>query len=469
MFKTKSVARRNCLTILRLLFLMLVSLAACLAWTATNNTTHAQAERVTVRVDGRAVFRVGAMGEQTAAERARAVERRLGTLLENTDAITPARVERSTTNREDRIITVASVPVVTVTEADAQENLVTVDALAASWAETVNQTLARGREDRVSAWGRFRSEVEASVRTAFARLLESVITIIPRVFAAGLVILLFGGIALSVRWFIRVTFHRAFNDLTIENLVKQLAYYTVWALGLILAAAALGFDPQTVVTGLGLTSLALGFALKDIISNFISGILLLALRPFQIGDQIVIGDTEGSVERIELRATQIKTYDGRTAIVPNADVFTSRVINNTASPERGGSVELFLDYGCDLREAVAVIADVTRKTEGVLETPSPTVRVKALTENAMHIEALFRTDSRRADFMATASAIRHHAITALKDAGIALPDSNLRVLKPFDESRWQVAMNKAAMDKASFDSSRNAATRDGDGAATSAR
>jgi hypothetical protein len=111
------------------------------------------------------------MGEQTAAERARAVERRLGTLLENTDAITPARVERSTTNREDRIITVASVPVVTVTEADAQENLVTVDALAASWAETVNQTLARGREDRVSAWGRFRSEVEASVRTAFARCL----------------------------------------------------------------------------------------------------------------------------------------------------------------------------------------------------------------------------------------------------------------------------------------------------------
>jgi len=414
-----------------------------------NNSARAQAERSTVRVDGRAVFRVGAAGEQTADERARAVERRLGTLLENPEAITPARIERSMTNPSDRIVSVAGVPVVTVSETDAQENLVTADALAASWAETINATLARGREDRVSAWGRFRSEVESSVRTAFARLLESVITIIPRVFAAALVILLFGGIALFVRWLIRVTFHRAFSDLTVENLVKQLAYYTIWVLGIIVAAAALGFDPQTVVTGLGLTSLALGFALKDIISNFISGILLLALRPFKIGDQIVVGETEGSVERIELRATQIKTYDGRTALVPNADVFTSRVINNTASPERGGAVEFFLDYGCDLRRAISIISEATRHTEGVLQTPTPTVRVRNLTESAMQIEALFRTDSRRADFMATASAIRHNALNALKDAGIDLPDSNLRVLKTDEESRWRIGINdesKAATD-----------------------
>jgi len=400
-----------------------------------------QAERATVRVDGRAVFRVGAAGEQTAAERARAIERRLGTLLENPEAIAPARVENSTTNPADRIITVASVPVVTVTEEDARENLVAADALTASWAEIINATLERGRDDRVSAWGRFRSEVEASVRTAFAGLLESVIKIVPRVFAAALVIGLFGGLAIFVRWLIRASFHRAFSDLTVENLVKQITYYAIWGLGIIVAASALGFDPQTVVTGLGLTSLALGFALKDIISNFISGILLLALRPFQIGDQIVVGDTEGSVERIELRATQIKTYDGRTALVPNADVFTSRVINNTASPERGGAVEFFLDYGCDLRRAISVIAGATSKTDGVLETPTPIVRLKNLTENAMQIEALFRTDSRRADFMATASLIRRNALNALKEAGINLPDSNLRVLKTEDENRLKIAVS----------------------------
>ena len=127
--------------------------------------------------------------------------------------------------------------------------------------------------------------------------------------------------------------------------------------------------------------------------------------------------------------------------MPNADVFTSRVINNTASPERGGAVEFFLDYGCDLRRAISVIAGATSKTDGVMETPTPIVRLKNLTENAMQIEPLFRTDSRRADFMATASLIRRNALNALKDPGIDLPDSNLRVLKTNDESRLQIAVS----------------------------
>lgn len=68
----------------------------------------------------------------------------------------------------------------------------------------------------------------------------------------------------------RIIFRRLVEDLTVENLIKQVAYYAVWVLGIIVAIDAFGLNPQTLVTGLGLTSLALGFALKDIISNFIS-------------------------------------------------------------------------------------------------------------------------------------------------------------------------------------------------------
>jgi hypothetical protein len=107
--------------------------------------------------------------------------------------------------------------------------------------------------------------------------------------------------------------------------LKQVVYHLVWAIGILVAADALGFEPETVVTGLGLTSLALGFALKDIISNFVSGILILGLRPFQIGDEIVVGETEGSVQRIRLRAAEIKTYDGRLVLVPNAELFIANV------------------------------------------------------------------------------------------------------------------------------------------------
>ena len=173
-------------------------------------------------------------------------------------------------------------------------------------------------------------------------------------------------------------FRRVVEDLTIESVIKQLAYYAVIALGLIIAADAFGFSPQTVVTGLGLTGLALGFALSNILSNFVSGILLLWLRPFQIGDQVQVAEVEGTVERIELRATLIRAYVGRVVLVPNADVFTSRIVNSTAGPVRRGTVTVPLGYDLDLRHAVAALRDATRRAEGVLTDQPAEVRVAEL-------------------------------------------------------------------------------------------
>ncbi len=131
---------------------------------------------------------------------------------------------------------------------------------------------------------------------------------------------------------------------TQRNLLLQVSYYTVWAVGVFVALDVLGVNAQAVVTGLGLGGVALGFALKDIISNFVSGLLILLTHTFEIGDQIVVGETEGTVEQIEVRVTHIRTYDGRLVLVPNGEVFTSRVTNNTVSPLRRASVFVYLDY-----------------------------------------------------------------------------------------------------------------------------
>lgn len=155
------------------------------------------------------------------------------------------------------------------------------------------------------------------------RLAESVITMIPRVLAALLVLLLFWALARGVRYLLRALFRRTVEDVTVESLVKRLSYYAILALGFFVAVDALGFDPSTVAAGLGLTGIVLDFALKDVLSNFVSRLLLLALRPFKIGDQIVIGALEGSVERIELGATRLRAYDGHVLLVPTAEVFTA--------------------------------------------------------------------------------------------------------------------------------------------------
>jgi small conductance mechanosensitive channel len=423
----------------RLTRLLLQSIATLLAILLCLPTAVAQSEQVTVRLDGRAVLRVGAVGELDATARARQIERRMNRLLENPDAIAPPRIESTNANNTDRMITIAGVPVVTVTEADAQDNLTTVNVLATQWSQAISTTLERASERRLSPGGRFIAEVQASIETAFGRLIESAIVIIPRALAALLVIGLFWAIATLVRSLMRIIFRRIVEDLTVENLIKQVAYYAVWILGFIVALDAFGFDPQAVATGLGLTSLALGFALKDILSNFISGLLILVLRPFELGDQIIVGETEGNVERIDLRATQLRTYDGRVALVPNAEVFTSRIINNTADPIRRGSVALFIGYDSDLPKAIDVIQKAAQATDGVLEDPAASIRVQELGQDDIVIEARFWTDSRRSDFVATTSQVRQAIVAALKAAEIGLPDPDIRMLIPRQPDQWQAA------------------------------
>lgn len=388
----------------------------------------AQSDRATVRLDGRSLLRVGAIDSTTSAQRAARIERQLVRLIETRQAPSPSRAESAGPAGSDRLIAVAGIPVMTVTPADATDNATAIDALTTQWSRAIDVALERAAQRRMSSWGRFGAEVQTSVQSAFSRLLESGIRIVPRALAAILVLGLFWLIASGVRSLLRAVFARIIDDRTVESLVKQGAYYAVWAIGLIVAADALGFQPQTVVTGLGLTGLALGFALKDIISNFVSGLLILALRPFELGDQIVVGETEGSVERIELRATQIRTYDGRLVLVPNAELFTSRVTNNTASPVRRAVVSLYLGYDTDIAAASTVIRSATTAVPSVLSDPPVVVRVAELGPDDLVLEARFWTDSRRADFTATQGVVRASIVSGLRAAGIATPDPDRRVV-----------------------------------------
>jgi len=151
----------------------------------------AQDDRATVRVDGRSVFRVGPTEELEAAARARQIERRMTTLLETPDAIGRAQVERTGEDGSERAVTVAGVPVVTVTQTDDDDNLASIDVVAAQWAAAVDSALLRAAEARLAPGGRFVAEVRGAIEAAFARLSESTLRIIPRILAALLVLGLF--------------------------------------------------------------------------------------------------------------------------------------------------------------------------------------------------------------------------------------------------------------------------------------
>lgn len=406
------------------LFFGLVLLITALAATPAA----AQNDVATVRLDGQAVFQVGPTPDaENPRERASRIEQRLNGLLRNLDALGPP-VARQT--QSGWTVTVSGVPVVTITPRDAEDNLTSPPGLARQWASAVGRALDRARERRLGWGGRLGAETRASAEAAFGRLAESTSRIVPRALAAAAVILLFWAAARATRWLLSFIFRRVIEDVTVESLIKQLTYYVILALGFFVAVDALGFDPTTVAAGIGLTGVVLGFALRDVLSNFVSGLLLLLLRPFKIGDQIVIGELEGSVERIELRATRLRAYDGRVMLVPNAEVFTSRIINNTADPVRRGKVDAWVGYDTDLRLAVKTACEAAAGADGVLDSPAPAVRVDELGQDDIVLEITFWTDSRRADYKNTASAVRKAIVHAFKTNGLGLPEPDVRVLRP---------------------------------------
>jgi small conductance mechanosensitive channel len=260
------------------------------------------------------------------------------------------------------------------------------------------------------------------------RQIAAVFEVLPKIATAAAVLLVFWGLATLVRRIVRAGAEYTIRDRTRKLLVIQVSYYLVWAAGFIVMFDVVGVNLNSAVTALGLGGVAVGFALKDILSNLVSGMLILLMRPFEIDDQIVIGDTEGTVEEIELRATHIRTYDGRLVLVPNGDVFTSRITNNTASPLRRASVYVYLDYKEDVGRALSVILDVVKSVPGVASAPAPSMRLRDFSQDGLQLEARFWADSRRANLMNTASAARVAILRALKEAGIQLPDPDQRLV-----------------------------------------
>ena len=161
----------------------------------------------------------------------------------------------------------------------------------------------------------------------------------------------------------------------------------------------------------------------------VSGILILTLSPFRLGDQIVVRDTEGTVERIQLRANETRTYDGVPVLVPDSEVFTSRVTNNTASPLRRGNVAIHLACNVDLSTVFKVLCQSAQQATGVLAEPWVSVLVRELDQSSICLQMRFWTDSRRADFLDTASAVQAAVVEALRNAGVSLPDPGQRSVR----------------------------------------
>jgi len=169
-----------------------------------------------------------------------------------------------------------------------------------------------------------------TLRQVFENLSARLWAALPGVLLGAIVFLIFWLVASIGRRLIAVAAPRAKADTGAVLLLSRVYYYGVLSFGLVTALGAAGLNVSALIAGLGLTGFALGFALKDVLSNLLSGIMLLLYRPFNIGDQIEMGEHAGVIETIRMRDTLVRADDGRLIIIPNTKLITEVVINHTA-------------------------------------------------------------------------------------------------------------------------------------------
>ena len=226
---------------------------------------------------------------------------------------------------------------------------------------------AAGRMDQLGAIG-----------TNFGGLVEKLqswingfISLIPNLIAASVLFLVAWLVSVLVTWSIRKTLVRHDRP-ALANVGGSLVGWAIIVLGFLLAMTVVlpSLKPGDMLAGLGIGSVAIGFAFKDILQNMLSGILILLQRPFKVGDQIEAGGHEGTVEDIQTRATMIRTYDNRRVVIPNSQVYTNSVVVNTAYDKRRSDYDVGIGYADDWDRARAVILEAVSVVEGVADEPA---------------------------------------------------------------------------------------------------
>ncbi len=263
---------------------------------------------------------------------------------------------------------------------------------------------------------------QAAQKTVFD-MVEGFFAQLPLIGVGIVVFLIFLGIAYLARKVIRTTATKANIDEMLSSLLARIGYIIIVVFGLFVAATVIfpGINAGDLIAGLGIGSVALGFAFKDVLQNLFAGFLILLYRPFKIGDQIKINDFEGTVEEINVRATKIKTYDGERVVIPNSDLYMDAVLVRTAFPHRRTKILVGIGYDDDHEEARKTLLDVLKKTEGVLNDPAPDVNVYELADSSVNMRLLYWTDSQQSSTRKTADRVVSAVKKALDDAGIEIP------------------------------------------------
>ena len=177
----------------------------------------------------------------------------------------------------------------------------------------------------------------------------------------------------------------------LQILGGRMVYISIVTVGVTSGLKMAGIDLTTIISAV---AFGVGFALKDIMMNFIAGIMILISRNFTIGDFIDVGGTLGKVIEIQSRVTILQATNGTKVIVPNADMFKNKITSFTSNPFRKIDLSITVDYKNNIENVLRVCMDTMKHTEGILLTPKPSVLISEFGDNGIVVKMKAWVDSK---------------------------------------------------------------------------
>lgn len=249
------------------------------------------------------------------------------------------------------------------------------------------------------------------IQQTLDQVLAEALVLLPKLLSALVVFIV--SLLLST-WLARAVRQGAENRETKPELTLLLHRLTRWSvliLGTLLALEQVDFDVTSLIAGLGIVGVTIGFALQDVAKNFVAGVLLLLQQPFTIGDVIEVKGFVGTVLEISLRTTDMRILDGRIVTIPNGDIFINPILNYSRAPRRRIEIVGGVSYDSDLSHVAQVAYDTIQDVPLVLEDPEPEITFREFGGSAVEFVLYFWLDT-------SGPGLKETNVRQAKDAGI---------------------------------------------------
>ena len=235
--------------------------------------------------------------------------------------------------------------------------------------------------------------MEMDVSNLLSKVYELLTVYGMRVIAAIVILVLGRWVALGLAKIIKRVMIKSKVDATLVSFVRNLSYIALLAFVIIAALNQLGIQTASFIAVMGAAGLAIGLALQGSLGNFAAGVLMIIFKPFKVGDYIEGAGTAGTVEKIEIFTTQLKSPDNKTIIVPNAKMTGDNIVNYTMKGTRRVELVFGIGYGDDIDKARSIIKEIVDQDTRVLKDPAPQIVVAELADSSVNFKVRAWTTS----------------------------------------------------------------------------